>query len=113
MIQLLLHTGIIDENSLLVIDEPETHLHPKWQVEYARLLVELVKNDITVLVTSHSPYMIQALKYYSEEAEIQKNTNFYLSEKQENGMAKMEDVTDDLNKVFLKLSKPLQKLVWE
>ncbi len=113
IIQLLLHAEIVDESSLLVIDEPETHLHPKWQVEYARLLVELVKNDITVLVTSHSPYIIQALKYYSEEAKLYNKTNFYLSEKQENGMAKIEDVTDDLSKIFFKLSKPLQKLVWE
>ena len=113
IIQLLLLAGIIDNKSLLVIDEPETHLHPKWQIEYAKILVELVKHDIKVLVTSHSPYFIQAVKYYSEAENISDKVNFYLTETNGNHLAKFENVSDDLNRIFFKLSQPLQDLVWQ
>jgi predicted ATPase len=94
------------------VDEPETHLHPKWQVEYARLLVELVKNDISVLVTSHSPYLIQALKVFSDKEGIDDRTAFYLSEKNEaNDFAEIHDVTHNLNRLFSKLADPLRELV--
>jgi hypothetical protein len=115
LIQLLLETRFLDSKSLLVLDEPETHLHPKWQVEYARLIVELVKNDIPVLCTSHSPYLIQALKVFSDAAGISDRTNFYLAEREENkhGTAIISDVTNNLNRLFQKLAEPLRNLVWQ
>lgn len=112
IIQLLIQAGFVDTRSLLIIDEPETHLHPKWQVEYARLLVELVKNDVSILITSHSPYMIQALKVFSDKADISDRTAFYLSERTEsNEFTEINDVTKNLNKLFTKLSDPLRELV--
>lgn len=113
LIQLLIQAGIIKERSLLVIDEPENHLHPEWQVKYAELIVELVKNNVYVVISSHSPYMIQALKIFSERAEIADKTNFYLAEKNEKtNFTKIKDVTKDLNQIFIKLSQPFQDLVW-
>lgn len=112
LIQMLLQTGILDHRSLVVIDEPETHLHPKWQLEYAKILIELVKNDISVLVASHSPYFIQALKVFSEREGIKDKTNFYLSEKNEKtGFATINEVTKDLNKLFATLAAPLKELL--
>ncbi|MBI5916227.1 MAG: ATP-binding protein [Bacteroidetes bacterium] len=114
IIQLLLQAGFVDNRSLLILDEPETHLHPKWQIEYARLLVELVKNDIRVMVTSHSPYLIQALKVFSDKEGIAENTHFHLaSRKEKSPGCVIENVTDDLNRLFQKLSEPLQDLVWQ
>ncbi len=114
IIQLLLKARILDERSLLIIDEPENHLHPRWQIEYAKLLVELVKNNVSVLVATHSPYMLQALKVYSEKNNLHKRVNFYLAEQPAgNSLAEIEDVTDDLNRLFLKLSEPMQELVWK
>ena len=69
----------LQEGTVLILDEPEVHLHPKWQLEYARLILKLVKDSIKILVNSHSPYMIEALKRYSEVEEIENKTNFYLA----------------------------------
>lgn len=112
IIQLLIQAGVVDSRSLLIIDEPETHLHPQWQVEYARLLVELTKNDISILVTSHSPYLIRALKVFSDKENIADRTAFYLSEKNETGdCSEINDVTNNLNKLFSKLADPLKELI--
>jgi predicted ATPase len=113
IIQLLLQAGFIDERTLLIIDEPETHLHPKWQVEYAKLLIELVKNDFNILLTSHSPYMIQALRVLSEKEEVNERTAFYLAEKNSKNRVEFEDVSKDIKKLFKKLAEPLNQLLWQ
>jgi predicted ATP-dependent endonuclease of OLD family len=114
LLQILLRMDILNERSLLILDEPENHLHPKWQVEYARIIVLLVQKGIPILITSHSPYIIQALRVFSAEAKLQNKTHYYLASKSsdESLFSTIEDVTDDLNKVFVKLSAPLHDLVW-
>ena len=113
MVQLLLKSEVLNQRSLLIIDEPEIHLHPKWQLEYAKLIVEMVEKQIPILLTTHSPYMIQALKVYSENKNIASKTKFYLAEYVEGHYSSIfQDVTNDLNRVFKKLSDPLQELVW-
>jgi len=111
MIQLLIQSNAINERALLIIDEPEIHLHPKWQIEYAKLIVELVKNNIPVLLTSHSPEIIQALRFFSEQHNIRDKTAFYLTET-EGVMSNIIDVSEDINKIFVKLAEPLHNLVW-
>jgi len=100
----------------LIIDEPETHLHPKWQIEYAKILVALVKKGIPILIASHSPYIIQALKVFSEDLNESRHSsdkvNFYLSTIGEDGMSTISNVNDNMNLLFSKLSQPLQNLVW-
>jgi predicted ATP-dependent endonuclease of OLD family len=102
MIQLLLDNGFINRTSILILDEPEIHLHPKWQLLYAQVITLLVKNEIPILVTSHSPYMIEALKRYSDKHNLEKITNFYLSS---------ENTIQDENKledIFRVLSEPFE-----
>ncbi len=103
VIHILLKNGILNKNSLLIIDEPEVHLHPKWQLKYAEFIVKLVKNDISVLITSHSPYMIEALKRYSDRENLQNKTNFYLAS---------DGIIEDKNKlqeIYEKLSEPFDE----
>ena len=49
------------KDKLLIIEEPEAHLHPKAQVEMARLLVMLVNSGAKVLITTHSDYILNEL----------------------------------------------------
>jgi len=102
-IQILLLNGTIKENTILILDEPEVHLHPKWQLKYAELIVQLVKNGVKVLVNSHSPYMIEALQRYSKLAEV--NSDFYLAE--DGYIDKVNDNNSEtLSRIFEKLSEP-------
>jgi len=101
--QVLSQNNYLNENTVLVLDEPEVHLHPKWQLEMAKVIVELVKNGVKILVNSHSPYMIEALQRYSELEEI--TADFYLAE---DGYIKKvnESNSETLAKIFEKLSEP-------
>jgi predicted ATPase len=103
--QLLSQNGYLNKDTILVLDEPEVHLHPKWQLEMAKIIVELVKNGVKVLITSHSPYMIEALQRYSELEKLEDKTNFYLAS---DGYIKQanNNNADTLEKIFEKLSEP-------
>jgi predicted ATPase len=113
ILQLLDKSGEFNKNLLLVIDEPEVHLHPDWQVEYSKLLVKLVKEGVKILITSHSPYLIEALNKFSKKEDITNQTKFYLSELNKNGKAIIIDKTKDKEEIFDKLSKPFERLVFE
>jgi len=108
-LQVLIRNGHLNKFNFLIIDEPEVHLHPKWQIEYAKILVELVKRDVKVLVTSHSPYMIEALKKYSDFFSLNNKTAFYLSE--DNNIYQLENSNSlTLERIFYKLSEPFDNL---
>ena len=107
-LQILLLNGTLKEGVILILDEPEVHLHPKWQLKYAELIVQLVKNGVKILVNSHSPYMIDALKYYSDREKVK--SNFYLAEKNRDETSSISDVTMDISPIFEKLTEPLREL---
>ncbi|MCZ9982277.1 ATP-binding protein [Brachyspira hyodysenteriae] len=102
IIDLLLKAGIFNDKHILILDEPEVHLHPKWQIEYAKLMVKMAEElDIQILINSHSPYFIEAIQKYSEKSEkIADKTNFYLSEKQDDGYAVIKNVNDDIESIY-------------
>ena len=84
IIQLLLKNGHIDNRTLLIIDEPESHLHPQWIVEYAHMIVLLHKHiGVKFFLASHNPDMVSTIRYIAEKEEVLDNVNYYLAEKAE------------------------------
>lgn len=74
--------GCLHDGTVLIIDEPEAHLHPAWVVEYAALLIKIVENiGARVLVASHSPDMVNALQSFALCRNMADRTAFYIAEK--------------------------------
>ncbi len=107
IIYVLIKNGYLTKDRILVFDEPEVHLHPKWQLEMAKVLVELVNKGVKIVVNSHSPYMIEALELLYKQTKI--DANFYLALK-ENNLAKIERIGDDLSPIYELLSQPIDIL---
>ena len=82
LIESLLQKGLLTERTLLIIDEPEAHLHPQWTVEYARIITTLHRElGVKFLLATHSPRLVQSLSLLaSEEEETAKSLLFYMSE---------------------------------
>jgi len=107
ILQVLSQNNWLNKDTVLILDEPEVHLHPKWQLEMAKIIVELVKKGVKIVVNSHSPYIIEALKRYAEVADIYDKTNFYLAE--DGYIKQLEDSNAvTLSKIFEKLSEPFE-----
>lgn len=57
ILKTLLLNNAINYNGVIILDEPETHLHPQWQLLLAELIVLLQKEfNLHVLLNTHSPY---------------------------------------------------------
>lgn len=111
VIQMLLEMDAINENKILIWDEPENHLHPQWQIEFANILVELAKAGIPVIISTHSPYFIQGVRYASVKHGMENFVNYYLTDIKEDGLSVLKDVSEDLNMIFLKLAEPLNRIM--
>ncbi len=65
--QLLAVLGLLkftqEEESLFLLDEPDTHLNPNWSREYINLLREIMgeDNQSQILISSHDPVVLSEL----------------------------------------------------
>ncbi len=110
ILQTLLKNGSIEQNSTIILDEPEIHLHPEWQLLFAELIVLLQKEfGVHVLLNTHSPYFLRAIQVYSAKYGIADRCRYYLSEAV-GDQAEITDVTKEIDKIYARLSHPLQRL---
>lgn len=109
ILDMLMKGGAIAENSLLIIDEPEVNLHPKWQVLYSEIICELVAIGVDIIITTHSPYIIDALKHYSDRYAVK--NHFYLTERfPDENYTYFIDITTNVSHAISLLATPLREL---
>ena len=97
----LLENGWISKDSVLIIDEPEAHLHPQWIVEYARILVLINKHiGAKILISTHSPDMVAAFRSISERQGVLPTTIFYLAFPTVDGRYRYEDLGHEIGPIF-------------
>ena len=78
LLEYALRIGAIERGDILVLDEPEINLHPEWQIEYAKAIVELQKNyDLKFIITSHSPFFMRAIECFTDINGTMENLNVY------------------------------------
>lgn len=84
--QLLIVLGIVlitgSDETLFLLDEPDTYLNPRWQREYIQLLEDfnLEDDDSHLIVTTHSPLLVQNI-----EGEKKYNYDMILLSRNEDG----------------------------
>jgi hypothetical protein len=66
---------VVGKYDLLIVEEPESHLHPTSQVKFARALGLLLAEQATVLVTTHSDYFLNQLNNLIRLDTLQKRSN--------------------------------------
>lgn len=112
IIRILLENGSLQKDGVLILDEPETHLHPDWQILFAELIVLLNKYlNIKVLLNTHSPYFLRAIEVYASKYEINENAKYYFSKVDEkSSLFEIEDVTTNLEKVYSSLASAFDRL---
>lgn len=78
----LLKNGCLNDKTVLMVDEPEVHLHPQWVVQYAHIVVLLHKMlGVKIVLASHNPDFVAAIHAISKKEKVADKTNFYLSKK--------------------------------
>lgn len=110
ILKTLLRNGSINDNGVVILDEPEIHLHPEWQLKFAEVIVLIQKEfGVNILLNTHSPYFLNAIEVYVKKYGIEKKCKFYLTDDNE-GRTNIKDVTDQTELIYEKLARPLQDL---
>ena len=110
LIKTLLKNGYLTQGTILMLDETKIFLHPAWQLRYARILTLLIKHcGLTVLVDTSSLYFIEALDMFSKYYGIRAGSNFYLSNRTDDGIY-FSDETDNMQKVYNSLLSAFEEL---
>ncbi len=78
---------------LLLIDEAENHLHPKWQKTFLNSVTNIFPN-LQIIVTTHSPFIVSSVK----------NANVYVCKS-------MEDHSIIENKTEEYSNKPIEEIL--
>lgn len=73
---LLYLVASIGSRSVILVDEPENSLHPKWQTEYVKLLVDhFYRYEPKIIIATHSPLIINAAELTSSGIKVFKGEN--------------------------------------
>lgn len=113
ILQLLLKNGFLQKDTLLIIDEPEAHLHPQWIVEYARMIVLLNKKiGVKFFIASHSTDMVSAIRYIAAKEKTEEKLSFYLAEKSKETPYEYDyrNLGLDIDPIFQSFNKSFDKI---
>ena len=71
LLPLIMEIASTDYEKTIVIEEPETNLHPKLQSKLADMLID-AKNELKVsfIIETHSEYLIRKLQYLTAKKDI-------------------------------------------
>lgn len=72
---------------LVMIENPEAHLHPRGQTEIGRLIALCAKSGVQVIVETHSDHLINSIRAFVKEddSNLHEKINLHWFELDENG----------------------------
>jgi len=108
----LLENGHLTKNSILLIDEPEAHLHPQWIVDLAHILVLINKNiGSKIVLATHNPDMVSAVQTIADKEDLLSQTNFYGAVKNLDSMRYIfKQYFQDVENIFQSFNIALDKI---
>lgn len=118
MLKQIIMNGSLNNKDAIILDEPEIHLHPEWQMVYAELIVVLQeKFDFNIVINTHSSHFLETLDFYAQKYGSKQKCHYYLSEEMEE-MCSFEEVTETPEKIYKQLIDPSlllsrEKEIWE
>lgn len=102
MLEILVSEGKLMPGSLLILDEPEAHVHPKWINTLGKLIVFMAKKmSIRIVMTTHNPQLLLAIQAHSLEQSL--HTDYY-SLHDKDGTSELVDVSEKIGTVYATMS---------
>ena len=78
VLPIILEGFLINRKSVLMVEQPEIHLHPKAQSDLGDLFIEIANEEKNLIIETHSAYLIQRIQRRIAEGSIShKDVMFY------------------------------------
>ncbi|MFW9970732.1 MAG: DUF3696 domain-containing protein [Candidatus Odinarchaeota archaeon] len=86
ILPIIIEGYLIEPKSILLVEQPEIHLHPKAQSTLGDLFIDIANENKTVIIETHSQYLFQRIQRRIAEGVISnKEVNFYYVSMTEEG----------------------------
>ncbi|MFN0200522.1 MAG: AAA family ATPase, partial [Bacteroidia bacterium] len=59
------------EGEMLIIENPEAHLHPKGQAQMGKLLSLVAQNDVQIIIETHSDHILNGIRLAAKHKDIE------------------------------------------
>ena len=111
LIQLFFELVRSENGSTVLIEEPETHLHPKAQAELAEVLADTAKaEDKQIIMSTHSEHLVERLLLLVAEGTLNSDDlaiySFSKDEKGECSASEIRVTENDRSRAGLPISMP-------
>jgi len=96
VLPLIVELLISDKNSLILVENPESHLHPKGQTMIAKLISLAAENGCQIICESHSDHVINGVRVAAKQKLIDyKKIGIYYFSKNEDQETKLDTIYVD------------------
>lgn len=112
ILQMLIKNGVLDAHTLLILDEPESHLHPQWIVEYARLLLFIHQRlGSRLFIATHSTDFVGTMRDLSMARNVA-DLNFYVAQPTADNafLFDFQALGTDIEPIFASFNKSFETL---
>jgi predicted ATPase len=80
---------------LLIIENPESHIHPKGQAQLGNLIALVAQNDVQVIIETHSDHILNGIRVAVKENPVLKDrTGFFYFEKLVTDLEQYSQITN-------------------
>lgn len=80
---------------LIIIENPESHIHPRGQAELGKLIARVAMNDVQIIVETHSDHIVNGIRVAVKEEDITPNkVAIFYFDKIITGSEQYTEVTD-------------------
>ena len=110
ILALIIRKRILSNGAFLFIDEPEAGLHPVWQVEMIRALLELARGGVNVVLATHSVDIVKYLDVHLQEHPELKELVELNHFTREGVVGGDKDLGERMDDIMLSLTDPFHKL---
>ena len=105
-LKMIMEKQLLKENDILIMDNAEDGLHPEMQLIFGETIVLMQKEfGIKVVLTTQSPFLLDAIEVFSEKYNVEDRMHYYLVE---NG--NIRNVDGETNKIYKEMAMPIQEL---
>jgi len=115
LLQYLVTNKALKKGSILFWEEPEVHLHPKWQLKMVELFVELMNAGVKIVFSTHSTFMADSLNALAKRNKFSDRVSFNLF-KEYDGVVKNHIIKSDEEWKMIQdelLKSSLQEIMWQ
>lgn len=95
VLPIIISAALIQPGGILVIENPEVHLHPRAQSELVKILCHLSQSGVQVIVETHSDHIINGIRVFAKENQLPQRENIIHSVTDNAGKRNVKEIHVD------------------